>query len=158
MVEGDSASSTELYSLLSALSGVPIYQGIAVTGSVSQKGEIQPVGGVTRKVEAFFDICRHKGLNGEQGVIIPEKNIRNLMLKQEVVDAVKEGAFHIWPTQTIEQGIEILTGMKAGERLPDGAYPEGTLFRRVDEKLVELAEIVKKFGKEARENEKEPTP
>lgn len=148
MVEGDSASSTELYSLLSALSGVPVFQGIAVTGSVSQKGEIQAVGGVTRKVEAFFDICRHKGLNGQQGVIIPEKNIRNLMLKQEVIDAVREGAFHIWPVQVVEQGIEILTGMKAGERLPDGTYPEGTLFRRVDERLVELAEIVKKFGKE----------
>jgi len=165
MVEGDSASSTELFALLSALSGVPINQGIAVTGSVSQKGEIQPVGGITRKVEAFFDICKHKGLNGRQGVIVPEKNIRNLMLKQEVVDGVKEGRFHVWPITTIEEGIEILTGMKAGEKLPDGAYPEGTLFRKVDEKLMELAEIVKKFGKEPDENagktgedEKEPTP
>ena len=148
MVEGDSASSTELFALLSALSGVPIEQGIAATGSVSQKGEIQPVGGVTRKVEAFFDICKHKGLNGRQGVIIPEKNIRNLMLKQEVIDEVKAGRFHVWPVSTIEEGIEILTGVEAGELKPDGTYPEGTLFQKVDRRLVELAEIVKKFGKE----------
>jgi lon-related putative ATP-dependent protease len=154
MVEGDSASSTELFALLSALSGVPIYQGIAVTGSVSQKGEIQPVGGVTRKVEAFFDICKHKGLNGRQGVIIPEKNIRNLMLKQEVIDAVKEGRFHVWPIRTIEDGIEILTGMDAGELQPDGTYPEGTVFQKADKRLVELAEIVKKFAKETNENAK----
>jgi predicted ATP-dependent protease len=148
MVEGDSASSTELFALLSALSGVPIYQGIAVTGSVSQKGEIQPVGGVTRKVEAFFEICRHKGLSGRQGVIVPEKNIRNLMLKQEVIDAVKAGRFHVWPVSTIEEGIEILTGVEAGELKPDSTYPEGTVFQKVDRRLVELAEIVKKFGKE----------
>jgi lon-related putative ATP-dependent protease len=148
MVEGDSASSTELFALFSALAKVPIYQGIAVTGSVSQKGEIQPVGGVTRKVEAFFDICKHKGLKGNQGVIIPEKNIRNLMLKQEVVDAVREGKFHIWPISTVEEGIEILTGMEAGTLQSDGTYPQGTLFRKVDERLVELAEIVKRFGKE----------
>ena len=148
LVEGDSASSTELFALLSALAEVPIYQGIAVTGSVSQKGEIQPVGGVTRKVEAFFDICKHKGLNGRQGVIIPEKNIQNLMLKQEVIDKVKEGMFHIWPISTVEEGIEILTGMEAGTRQADGGYPEGTLFRKVDERLTKLAEIVKKFAKE----------
>jgi lon-related putative ATP-dependent protease len=152
MVEGDSASSTELYSLLSALSGVPIFQGIAVTGSVSQKGEIQPVGGVTRKVEAFFDLCRHKGLDGRQGVIIPEKNERNLMLKRDVVEAVKQGLFHVWPIERVEEGITILTGMEAGERHPDGTYPAGTLFRKVDERLVELAEIVKKFSKEINEN------
>jgi lon-related putative ATP-dependent protease len=148
MVEGDSASSTELFALLSALSAVPIYQGIAVTGSVSQKGEIQPVGGVTRKVEAFFDICRHKGLNGRQGVIIPEKNIQNLMIRQEVIDAVKEGLFHVWPIRTVEEGIEILTGLDAGQRQPDGTYPEGSVFKRVDKRLVELAEIVKKFSKD----------
>jgi lon-related putative ATP-dependent protease len=151
MVEGDSASSTELYSLLSALSGVPIFQGIAVTGSVSQMGEIQPVGGVTRKVEAFFEICKHKGLSGRQGVVIPEKNMPNLMLKREVVEAVKEGLFHVWPIKRVEEGIEILTGMEAGERQPDGSYPEGTLFRKVDERLVKLAEIVKKFTRETDE-------
>ncbi|MCU0595846.1 MAG: AAA family ATPase, partial [Desulfobacterota bacterium] len=105
MVEGDSASSTELFALLSALAGVPIAQGIAVTGSVSQKGEIQPVGGVTRKVEAFYDICRFKGLNGRQGVIIPARNVRNLMLKEELIRSVKEGMFHIWPISTMEEGI-----------------------------------------------------
>jgi predicted ATP-dependent protease len=151
LVEGDSASSTELFSLLSALSGLPIHQGIAVTGSVSQKGEIQPVGGVTRKVEAFFDICRHKGLNGRQGVIIPEKNVRNLMLKKEVIDAAREGRFHVWPMRTVEEGIEILTGVEAGERQPDGTYPEGTVFQKVEKRLMELAEIVRKFGREGNE-------
>jgi lon-related putative ATP-dependent protease len=148
MVEGDSASSTELFALLSALAGVPIDQGIAVTGSVSQKGEIQPVGGVTCKIESFYHICQHKGLNGRQGVIIPEKNIRNLMLKQEVIDSVKEGRFHIWPISTIEEGIEILTGMETGTIQPDGSYPVGTLFRKVDDRIMEIAELVKKFGKE----------
>ncbi|MBU2497368.1 MAG: AAA family ATPase [Proteobacteria bacterium] len=148
MVEGDSASSTELFVLLSALAGVPVSQGIAVTGSISQKGEIQAVGGVSRKVESFFDICKYKGLNGRQGVIIPEKNIRNLMLKQEVVDNVKDGKFHIWPISSVEEGMEILTGMEAGRRQPDGTYPEGMLFRKVDERLLEIAEIVKKFAKE----------
>jgi lon-related putative ATP-dependent protease len=155
MVEGDSASSTELYALLSALGTVPVEQGIAVTGSVSQKGEIQPVGGVTRKIEAFFDICNYKGLTGRQGVIIPAKNIRNLMLKQEVVDAVKEGKFHIWAISTIEEGIEILTGMEAGTLQADGTYPKGTLFGKVDDRLVELGEIVRKFGKESEEGLRE---
>ena len=154
MVEGDSASSTELYVLLSALSEVPIYQGIAVTGSVSQKGEIQPIGGVNQKIKGFFDICKHKGLTGKQGVMIPEKNVRNLMLKQEVIDAVKEGQFHIWPVSTIEQGIQILTGMEAGQRQPDGTYPEGTLFRKVDDRLRQITEIVKEFGKDSGENGK----
>ncbi|SFM64577.1 Lon protease family protein [Thermodesulforhabdus norvegica] len=151
MVEGDSASSTELYALLSAIAQVPIYQGIAVTGSVSQKGEIQPVGGVTRKIEAFFDICKHKGLNGKQGVIIPKKNVNNLMLKKEVIEAVEKGLFHIWPISTIEEGIEILTGMEAGKLQEDGTYPEGTFFRKVDDRLREIAEIVKKFAKEEEE-------
>jgi lon-related putative ATP-dependent protease len=155
MVEGDSASSTELYALLSALGGVPIQQGIAVTGSVSQKGEIQPVGGVTRKIEAFFDICKYKGLSGRQGVMIPAKNTRNLMLKQDVIDAVKEGKFHIWAISTIEEGIEILTGMEAGMLQPDGTYPEGTLSRRVDDRLVEIGEIVRKYGKESEEGSRE---
>jgi len=148
LVEGDSASSTELFALLSALAGAPIYQGIAVTGSISQKGEIQAVGGVTRKVEAFFDICKKKGLNGSQGVIIPARNVKNLMLKQEVVESVREGRFHIWPISTVEKGIEILTGKKAGTRKPDGTYPKGTLFRKVDERFLELAEIARKFGRE----------
>jgi lon-related putative ATP-dependent protease len=155
MVEGDSASSTELYVLLSAISGVPIYQGIAVTGSVSQKGEVQPIGGVTRKIEGFFDICKHKGLNDKQGVIIPEKNVKNLMLRRDVVKAIEEGKFHIYPVSTIEEGIEILTGMEAGELQEDGTYPEGTLYRKVDDKLREMAELEKEFGKSKEEEGKQ---
>ncbi|MBW1981836.1 MAG: AAA family ATPase [Deltaproteobacteria bacterium] len=154
MIDGDSASSTELYVLLSAISGVPIFQGIAVTGSVSQKGEIQPIGGVTRKIEGFFEICKHKGLTGAQGVLIPEKNVKNLMLKQEVVEAVEKGQFHIYPISTIEEGIEILTGVEAGVRQEDGTYPEGTVFRKVDDKLREMAEMAKEFGKGREEEEK----
>jgi lon-related putative ATP-dependent protease len=148
MVDGDSASSTELFAILSAIAEVPIYQGLAVTGSVSQKGEIQPIGGVTRKIEGFFDICKHKGLKGKQGVIMPAKNVKELMLKKDVVDAVKAGKFHIYPIKTIEQGIEILTGMKAGKRRKDGTYSKGTLFRLVDERLKDLAEKAKAFTKE----------
>ena len=148
MVEGDSASTAELYTLLSALAEVPIKQGIAVTGSVSQKGEVQPVGGVNRKIEAFFEVCQHKGLTGEQGVIIPSKNVRNLMLKREVIDAVKEGRFHIYPISLVEEGIEILTGIEAGALQPDGTYPEGTLFRKVDDRVNTIANIVKAFGKD----------
>lgn len=148
MVDGDSASSTELFALLSAIGNVPIFQGIAVTGSVSQKGEIQPIGGVTRKIEGFFDICKHKKLTGKQGVIIPAKNVRELMLKKEVVQAVEAGKFHIYPIKTIAQGIEILTGMKAGRRHKDGTYPKGTVFRAVDDRLKELAEKARAFGKE----------
>ena len=155
MVEGDSASSTELYALLSAISGIPIKQGITVTGSVSQKGEIQPIGGVTKKIEGFFDICKHKGLTGEQGVIIPAKNMPNLMLKQELIDAVKEGKFHIWPVNLIEEGIEILTGVEAGERQADGTYPENTVFRKVDHRLVELTKIIQEYGKEYGKEEEE---
>jgi lon-related putative ATP-dependent protease len=153
MVDGDSASSTELYVLLSAISGVPIHQGIAVTGSVSQKGEVQPIGGVTRKIEGFFEICKHKGLNGKQGVMIPEKNVNNLMLRRDVVEAVEKKKFHIYPVTTIEEGIEILTGMEAGELQEDGTYPEGTLFRKVDDKLKEMAEMEKEFGKSKEDEE-----
>jgi len=148
MIDGDSASSTEFYALLSAISRVPLKQGIAVTGSVSQKGEIQPIGGVNHKVEGFFDICAHKGLTGDQGVMVPSKNIRNLMLKKEVIEAVQEGKFHIWPVDTVEQGIQILTGMEAGEMQADGTYPEGTLFRKVDDRLHEIAKVVKEWGKD----------
>ena len=148
MVDGDSASSTELFALLSAIADVPIHQGIAATGSVSQKGEVQPVGGVTRKIEGFFDICKHKGLTGNQGVIMPQKSIRDLMLKQEVVEAVKDGKFHIYPIKTVEEGIEILTGMKAGKRRKGGVYPKGTLYRLVDDRLRTMAEKTRDFAKE----------
>ena len=110
-VEGDSASSTELYAILSSLSGVPIKQNIAVTGSVNQKGEIQPIGGVNHKIEGFFQVCQAKGLTGDQGVLIPYQNLRNLMLREEVVEAVRKGQFHIYSAKTIDEGIEILTGV-----------------------------------------------
>ena len=136
-IDGDSASSTELYALLSSLSGIPIDQGIAVTGSVNQKGEIQPIGGVNEKVEGFYYVCKNKGLTGKQGVIIPHQNVKNLMLKDEVIEAVREGKFHIYAIKTIEEGIEILTGVPAGEKDEQGNYEEGTVFRKVAEKLQE---------------------
>ncbi len=148
MIDGDSASSTEYYVLVSAIGGVPLKQGIAVTGSVSQRGEVQPIGGVNHKIKGFFDICKAKGLTGEQGVMIPHKNIRNLMLEQEVVDAVAEGKFHIWPVTTVEEGLGILTGMDAGEIQEDGSYPEGTIYRKADDRLKEISEIVRKFSKD----------
>jgi lon-related putative ATP-dependent protease len=151
MVDGDSASSTELFALLSAIAGVPIFQGLAVTGSVSQKGEIQPVGGVTRKIEGFFDVCSHKGLTGKQGAIMPKKSVRDLMLKKDVVEAVKEGKFHIYPIRTVEEGVEILTGMRAGKRRKDGTYSKGTLFRLVDDRLREFAEKARDFAREKQE-------
>ncbi len=151
MVEGDSASSAELFALLSALSGVPLKQGVAVTGSISQKGEIQPVGGVKEKIEGFFKVCVEKGLTGDQGVIIPAANVDDLVLDRQVVEAVEKGLFHIWPISRVEEGIEILTGMPAGERGPDGRYPEGTVFYLVDKRLRELAERAREFAREEKE-------
>lgn len=145
-IDGDSASSTELYVLLSALAGLPINQGIAVTGSVNQLGQIQPIGGVNRKIEGFFEVCKAKGLTGEQGVMIPRTNVRHLMLKQEVVDAVRDGKFNVWAIDTVDQGLEILTGTAAGEEQPDGTYPEGTVHRMVYDHLRALAETAKEFG------------
>ncbi|MEW6002138.1 MAG: ATP-binding protein [Nitrospirota bacterium] len=144
-VEGDSASSTELYAILSSLSGLPIKQGIAVTGSVNQKGEVQPIGGVNQKIEGFFDVCKAKGLTGDQGVLIPHQNVRNLMLREDVVKAVQEGRFHIYEVKTIDEGIEILTGIPVGEKEADGTYPEGTVNYLVDRRLRELAEGLKEF-------------
>jgi ATP-dependent Lon protease len=144
-VEGDSASSTEIYALLSSISSLPLRQDIAVTGSVNQKGEIQPIGGVNEKVEGFFDVCRAKGLTGKQGVMIPHLNVDDLMLRKDVVQAVKEGKFHIYPVKTIDQGIEILTGMEAGEGLVEGRFKEGTVNDRVDKKLRELGTKIKEF-------------
>lgn len=146
-VEGDSASSTEVYALLSALARLPIKQGIAVTGSVNQHGEIQAIGGATAKIEGFFDVCREKGLTGEQGVIIPAANVATLMLREEVVDAVAAGQFHIYPVSSIDEGIAILTGAPAGQREADGRFPPGTVNRRVDDALRELALRLKNFGK-----------
>ncbi len=152
-VEGDSASSTELYAILSSLSGVPIKQNLAVTGSVNQKGEIQPIGGVNQKIEGFFRVCEAKGLTGDQGVLIPNQNVRNLMLREEVVEAVRKGQFHIYVAKTGDEGIEILTGVPAGERWKDGAYPEGTINFLVDKQLREMAERLKGFyGEEKKES------
>jgi lon-related putative ATP-dependent protease len=147
-VDGDSASSTELYAILSSLAQIPLKQGIAVTGSVNQKGQIQPVGGVTCKVEGFFELCRLRGLTGRQGVIIPYQNIRNLVLKQEVVDAVREGLFHIYPVETIDEGIEILTGVPAGRKLKDGSFEKGTVHEMVYNRLRQYAMSMAQFGRD----------
>jgi len=144
-IEGDSASSTELYAILSSLSDLPIYQGIAVTGSVNQHGAIQPIGGATFKIQGFFEICKLNGLNGKQGVIIPHQNVKNLMLSDEIVKAVEDGLFHIYPVRTVDEGIEILTGVPAGEQLPDGTYPEGTVNDRIYKKLRRFAETTAKY-------------
>ncbi|WP_290922537.1 ATP-binding protein [Halodesulfovibrio sp.] len=146
-VDGDSASTTELYALLSSLSGVPIKQSVAVTGSVNQNGEVQPIGGANEKIEGFFTVCKAKGLTGDQGVMIPEANVKDLMLKQEVVDAVKEGKFFIWSVKTVHEGIEILTGVPAGERDANGKYPEDSIYGLVDARLVTLAEGLRDFAK-----------
>ena len=154
-VEGDSASSTELYALLSSLSGVPLKQNIAVTGSVNQEGTIQPIGGVNQKIEGFFQVCRTKGLNGDQGVMIPHQNLRNLMLRQEVVDAVQEGKFHIYTVSNIDEGIEVLTGVDAGKRKKDGTYPKDSINYKVAEKLKEMAVKLKQFYGPTAEEKKE---
>ncbi|ABB32964.1 peptidase S16 lon domain protein [Geobacter metallireducens RCH3] len=154
-VEGDSASSTELYCLLSAFSGVPIRQGIAVTGSVNQHGMIQPIGGVNFKIEGFYAVCKAKGLTGEQGVIIPKSNERHLMLNDEVVQAVRDGKFHIWSVETIDQGIELLTGVAAGERQEDGTYPEESINHLVDKRLREMIESMKMFGASDKDEKKQ---
>ena len=145
-VEGDSASSTEVYAILSSLSRLPLRQDIAVTGSINQKGEIQPIGGVNEKIEGFFDVCRAKGLTGTQGVIIPHQNIQNLMLRQDVVQAVAEGKFHIYPVRHVDEGMEILTGFEAGAPREDGTFEEGTVNFRVDQELQRLAESWKGFS------------
>lgn len=143
-VDGDSASSTEAYAILSSLSEMPINQSIAVTGSVNQKGEIQPIGGVNEKIEGFFQICKMRGLNGEHGVIIPIQNVRNLHLNDEVVDAVKNGLFHIYAISTIDEGIEILTGVPAGKKDKYGKFPAGTINYLANEKLTKYAQYVEK--------------
>ena len=145
MVDGDSASSTELYAILSALSGIPLTQSFAVTGSVNQKGEVQAIGGVNEKIEGFFEVCKAKGFTGKQGVLIPASNVQNLMLKEEVVEAAQKGKFHIYPIQTINQGMEVLTGKRAGKRQPDGTFEEGTINYLVDKQLRTMAERLKDF-------------
>jgi predicted ATP-dependent protease len=145
-VDGDSASSAELYALLSALSEVPIKQSFAVTGSVNQAGEVQAIGGVNEKIEGFFDICRARGLTGEQGVLIPKANVQHLMLREDVVQAAREGKFAIHAVGHVNQGIEILTGVKAGERGTEGRFPVATINRLVEDKLRAFAERARTFG------------
>ncbi|OGF55339.1 MAG: ATP-dependent protease, partial [Candidatus Fraserbacteria bacterium RBG_16_55_9] len=139
-IEGDSASSTELYALLSALSGLPIKQSIAVTGSVNQHGQIQPIGGVNEKIESFFELCNAKGLTGDQGVMIPASNVRHLMLREDVVEVARSGKFHVWAVSTIDEGMEVLTGIPAGERGSNGKFPKNTVNFRVDQRLRKMAE------------------
>jgi predicted ATP-dependent protease len=146
-VEGDSASSAELYALLSALAEAPIRQSFAVTGSVNQYGRVQAIGGVNEKIEGFFDICRQSGLSGDQGVLIPDSNVQHLMLRQDVVDAVAGGKFRIYPVSTIDQGIELLTGVPAGERGPDGRFPKDSINGRVEARLAAFAEAARRFGR-----------
>jgi lon-related putative ATP-dependent protease len=148
-VDGDSASAAELFALLSALSEQPIRQSLAVTGSVNQLGEIQAIGGVNEKIEGFFDVCRQRGLNEQQGVLIPKSNVQHLMLREDVVEAVRHGQFAIYPIGTIDEGIEILTGVKAGERGPEGRFPGGTINRLVEDKVRSFAERARGFAKGA---------
>ncbi|MDH3738200.1 MAG: AAA family ATPase [Alphaproteobacteria bacterium] len=154
-VDGDSASSAELYCLLSAIADVPITQRFAVTGSVNQAGEVQAIGGVNDKIEGFFDVCAARRLTGDQGVLIPHSNVKHLMLHRRVRDAIEAGQFHVYPVQTIDQGIEILTGMTAGDRQADGAFPDDSFNRRVADRLREFAEIRAKFGRDRHDDNQE---
>ena len=147
-IEGDSASTAELYALLSSLADLPTRQEIAVTGSVNQHGEVQPIGGVNEKIEGFYATCKAQGLTGSQGVIIPEGNRKNLMLKPEVVEAVRRGEFHIWAVSNVDQGIEILTGIPAGELQEDGSWPEESVNWLIDNRLRFFAEIAARYGNE----------
>jgi len=154
-IDGDSASSTEIYAVLSSLADLPLRQDIAVTGSVNQKGEIQPIGGVNQKIEGFFDVCRAKGLTGTQGVMIPHQNVGDLLLRKDVIKAVEEKKFHVYPIKTVDEGIELLTGLPAGEKQADWSYAEGTVNYLVDKKLQALAEGLKTFSSEEKET---PSP
>jgi lon-related putative ATP-dependent protease len=155
-VDGDSAASTELYAILSSLSGCPIDQGIAVTGSVNQKGKVQAIGGVNQKIEGFFDVCKTKGLTGHQGVLIPVANVKNLMLKKEVVNAVEEGNFHIYQVATIEEGIQILTGTPVGTPDDSGHYPDDTLYGKVEKRLKKYLDRERMFWRDTKPWEDAP--
>jgi predicted ATP-dependent protease len=148
-VDGDSASSAELYALLSALAGVPIRQSLAVTGSVDQHGRVQAIGGVNEKIESFFDLCAARGLTGEQGVLIPLTNVHHLMLSKHVIDAIAAGRFHVWPVATIDEGVALLTGVPAGEVDASGRYPEDSVNGRVAARLAEMARSRRVHGARA---------
>lgn len=154
MVEGDSATCAELYALISSIANLPLKQSIAVTGSMDQNGEVQPVGGINEKIEGFFELCRMRGLNGSHGVIIPERNVKNLMLKKDVVDAVREGKFTIYAIKEMEEGLEILTGLPAGKMREDGTYPEDTINYLVMKRLTEITEAMEKKKEEEEEKKK----
>jgi lon-related putative ATP-dependent protease len=147
-VDGDSASSTELYALLSAIAEVPLRQSIAVTGSINQYGEVQAVGGVNQKIEGFFDICQQRGLTGDQGVVIPKANTKHLMLRKDVINAVRAGQFHVYPVEHIDQGMEILTGIATGEKQADGTYPQHTINRMVKDQLEKMAKRLAQYAKD----------
>ena len=154
-VEGDSASAAELIAILSGIADVPLKQNLALTGSINQKGEVQPIGGVNEKIEGFYAVCKGIGPAGDQGVVIPQANVKNLMLKKEVVEAVKNGKFRVYAVSTVDEAVEGLTGLPAGERKPDGTYPEGTMNFLVDRKLREMAKKLKTDEKaEGKEKEK----
>jgi len=153
-VEGDSASSAELYALLSSLANVAAKQDIAVTGSVNQKGEVQAIGGVNQKIEGFFDICRARGLTGRQGVLIPSSNAQNLMLREDVVEAIGEGKFSIYSVGSVDEGIEILTGVPAGKRLEGAKFEEGSVNDRAQKRMEQLARVMREFGKDKKEGRK----
>jgi predicted ATP-dependent protease len=165
-VDGDSASCAELVALLSALSGVPVLQGRAITGSVNQHGQVQPIGGVNEKVEGFFDVCRAVGLTGDEGVLVPASNAKHLMLRRDVVEAAEQGLFHVWPVETVDDAVFLLTGVQAGERDAEGRYPEGSVNRRADDRLAMFAERARNFGRAGSNGTKtveivkppEPTP
>lgn len=151
-VEGDSASLAELCAILSSLSQLPIRQDLAVTGSINQKGEVQPIGGVNQKIEGFHDVCREIGFSGQQGVIIPARNKKNLMLRRDVVESVEAGRFHVFAVDTVDQALEILTGVEAGQRREDGSYPEGSVNRRVDDRIREMSEALRRFARRSRDS------
>ena len=153
-VDGDSASSTELYALLSSLSGLPIQQRFAVTGSVNQRGQVQPIGGANQKIEGFFAVCKAKGLRGDEGVLIPRTNVPNLMLRSEVRDAIAAGTFHIYPISTFDEGIALMTATPAGEADENGVYPEGTVNRMVADRLADLTAKARAL----REDKSKPRP
>jgi predicted ATP-dependent protease len=157
-VEGDSASSAELFALLSALADVPLRQSLAVTGSVNQDGEIQPIGGVNEKIEGFFDACQRRGLSGDQGVVIPGINVKHLMLREDVRAAVQAGKFSVYAIDSVDDGIELLTGLPAGERDENGVFPEGSVNRRVEDTLAGYAEAMRAFVNRGREPDAQESP
>ena len=153
-IEGDSASAAELIAILSAIAEVPVKQNIAITGSINQKGDIQPIGGVNEKIEGFFAVCKNRGLTGDQGVIIPQLNVRNLMLKKEVVEAVREGKFRLYAVTTVNEALEILTGLPAGARQADWTYPQGSINFLVEKRLKEMSKKLKTEDKGEEKKEK----